>query len=410
MFVLVSLLRSNPQVARLWVAQAVSLVGDWFTLIALSVLVSGETAGSGVAVSGLLLVQILPTVVVGPYAGVLVDRWDRRRLLVASDLLRAVIVVALVFAVIPGRLPLLYLLAFLHFSVATVFEPARAALLPRLVRGEDLVAATTLSTVTWSVMTAFGGALGGLVLAIVGLRTAFVVDSLTFLVSAALVARLATPAAAGQGQGLPRATFREGVRWALAHPGVGSATLVKVINGVALADMFLVLYGTRLFVHGRGGSVSVGLLYASFGAGAVLGPLLLGRLYDDSIPGLRRRITVGALLITGGMLLLRVAGSLPVAAVAIMLRGMGGAANWTWSILILQKGAPNRLLGRLVAIDLANAMFAAALASVALGLGIDRLGVRPMVLAAAALSVPPLLLWVWAVGWMERREAAVTPG
>jgi predicted MFS family arabinose efflux permease len=404
------LLRSNPSVARLWVAQAVSLVGDWFTLIALSVLVSGETAGSGVTVSGLLLVQILPTVVVGPYAGVLVDRWDRRRLLVASDLLRAVIVVALVFAVIPGRLPLLFILAFLHFSVATVFEPARAALLPRLVRGEELVAATTLSTVTWSVMTAFGGALGGLVLAGVGLRTAFFVDSLTFLVSASLVARLATPAAAGQGQGLPRATFREGVLWAIAHPGVGSATLVKVINGVALADMFLVLYGTRLFVHGRGGAVSVGLLYASFGAGAVLGPLLLGRLYDDSIPGLRRRITVGALLITCGMLLLRVAGSLPVAAIAIMLRGMGGAANWTWSILILQKGAPNRLLGRLVAIDLANAMFAAALASVALGLGIDRLGVRPMVLAAAALSVPPLLLWVWAVGWMERREAAVTPG
>lgn len=110
----VAVLRSNPAVARLWLAQAVSLVGDWFTLIALSVLVSAETGGSGVAVSGLLLVQILPTVVVGPYAGILVDSFDRKRLLVASDLLRAVIVAALVFAVGPGRLPLLFGLAALH--------------------------------------------------------------------------------------------------------------------------------------------------------------------------------------------------------------------------------------------------------------------------------------------------------
>jgi MFS family permease len=86
-------------------------------------------------VSGLLLVQILLSVVVGPFAGVLADSVDRKRLLVARDLLRGAIVLAFVLAAAPGRLPLLYVLAFLHFSVSTVFEPARSALPPRLVRG-----------------------------------------------------------------------------------------------------------------------------------------------------------------------------------------------------------------------------------------------------------------------------------
>jgi predicted MFS family arabinose efflux permease len=280
------------------------------------------------------------------------------------------------------------------------------------VRGEDLVAATTLSTVTWSVMTALGGAMGGLLLAALGARTAFVVDSLTFLASAALIAPIRTPrAVAEDARGPGRASFVEGVRWAIAHPGVGSAALVKVINGLALVDTFLVLYGTRLFVLGNGGAVSVGLLYASFGAGAVLGPLLLGRFNDGTIPRMRRLLVAGSVLITAGLLLLRVAGSLPVAALAIMLRGMGGSSNWTWSTLILQKGVPDRLLGRLVAIDLANAMLAAALSSLVWGYGIDRAGVRPMVLAAAALSVPAILAWAWAVRWMERREARLSaPG
>ena len=85
------LLRRNPNYARLWLADAVSLTGDWFSLIALSVLVSRESGGSGLAVSGLLLSQLLPAVVVGPLVGVLVDRLDRRVIMIASDLARVVI-------------------------------------------------------------------------------------------------------------------------------------------------------------------------------------------------------------------------------------------------------------------------------------------------------------------------------
>src|SRR5262245_65960743 len=123
----------NPAFRRLWIAQAVSLVGDWFTLIALAVAVSHDSGGSGFAVGGLLLTQLVPTAVVGPLSGVLADRFDRRRLLVISDLTRVVIVLLLIPAVRAGALTPIYALALLHFTVATVFEPARAALVPGLV-------------------------------------------------------------------------------------------------------------------------------------------------------------------------------------------------------------------------------------------------------------------------------------
>src|SRR5262249_32629004 len=146
--------------------------GDWFTLIALAVLVSRDSGGSGLAVSGLALAQMAPWVLVGPWSGVLADRFDRKRLLVASDLARVAVVLLLIPAA-EARRPLVVLaLALSHFALASVFEPARAALVPRLVGPHELVAATTLSSITWSVMLAAGGLLGGSVLSRIGLRAA----------------------------------------------------------------------------------------------------------------------------------------------------------------------------------------------------------------------------------------------
>src|SRR5262249_11518184 len=153
-------------------------------------------------------------------AGVLVDRSDKRRLLIASDLIRALVVLAFIPAAAAGRDAPLYALAFLHFTVATVFEPARAALLPRLLAERDLVAGSTLSSVSWSAMVAIGGVAGGSLLAIVGTSAAFAWDAFTFLVSASLM--LTIPAAFGRrapGTGAPEAVrFSEAVSYLRARP------------------------------------------------------------------------------------------------------------------------------------------------------------------------------------------------
>lgn len=384
-----ALLRCNRAYRRLWAAQVVSLTGDWFTLIALSVLVSRQSGGSGLAVSGLALAQMAPWVLVGPWSGVLADRFDRKRLLVASDLARVVVVLLLIPAARAERPSAVLGLAFLHFAFASVFEPARAALVPRLVEPSQLVTATTLSSVTWSVMLAAGGVLGGAVLSRVGLQTAFVFDALTFAVSAGLLAAIPSPPVAPEAAAGPAPAFREGIGWAFAHPEIGAAALVKVMNGVAAVETFIVLYATRLFVAGQGGAFSVGFLCAAFGLGAILGPLILNRLNDGSVRRMRRLIAVSSALLSVALFALGAAGSLLAAAAAILVRGMGGSANWTFSTIILQKGVPDRLLGRLCALDLVNANLAGMLFSIAWGLAVDGAGLRPAVFAAAARASFP---------------------
>jgi MFS family permease len=400
------LLVDNRAYGRLWAAQAVSLVGDWFTLIALGVLISRETGGSGLAVSGLLLAQLIPAVAMGPVAGVLADRFDRRWLLILTDLARAVLVLLFIPAAGAGGLFWLYVLACVHFGVSTIFEPARAALMPHLVEPQDLVAASTLSSITWSVMAAVGGIVGGAVLSAIGVRAAFLVDALTFLASGLLLASIGPPRKAEPRPAGPsaRPRFVDGLRYAVAHPVTGATTLVKAINGLAVVDTFMVLYATRFFVVGENGAGSLGLFYASFGVGAVLGPVLLNALNDGTVGRMRRLIVAGSALISSGLFVLAGAPALWVACLAIVLRGMGGSANWTYSTIILQKTVPDHVRGRLFAIDFANAQLAAAVAAVLGGFGMDLIGVRPIVFLAAAVSLGSLVLWVLSLPWMERRE------
>jgi MFS family permease len=400
-----ALLRDNAGYRRLWMAQAVSLTGDWFTLIALAVLVSRDTRGSGLAVSILALVQILPWVVMGPWSGVLADRFDRKRLLVASDVARAMVVLLLIPAAEAGRPVPVLALALVHFTVTTVFEPARSALVPRLVEPRELVTATTLSSVTWSVMLAFGGALGGSVLSRVGVRTAFLIDALTFVGSAVLILGIHPAAAARDTVTRAPVAFRDGIRWAIAHPPIGAAALVKTINGVAVVDTFIVLYATRVFAVGEGGAIAVGLLMASFGVGAILGPALLNRWNDGSVRRMRRLVVVSSVLICVGIFVLSGAGSLGGAALGILLRGMGGSANWTFSTIILQKSVPDRLLGRLSALDLVIANLVAMAFALTWGATIDRAGLRTAVLGAAVATVVPLVLWTASLPALERQEA-----
>lgn len=398
----------NTGFRRLWLAQAVSLAGDWFTLIALSVAVSRESQGSGLAVAGLLLTQLLPSAFIGPMSGVLADRFDRRHLLIGSDLIRAVIVLSFIPAVNGGHLKAVYALALLHFTVATVFEPARSALVPHLVSPAQLVAASTLSSTTWSAMAALGGLAGGAVLAKLGVTFAFAIDAVSFVASACLIGLVKAeprkiPERADHREG---GSLVDGLRYVMTHPVTGASLLVKPISGIAIVDTFLVVYATRLFPVGDGGAFSLGMLWASFGLGAILGPVLLNLANDGSVRRMRRLIVAGCGLISGGLLMLAWAPTLAVTSLAILLRGAGGSTNWTYSTVILQTIVPDPLRGRLFALELAGTTLAAAVATLAWGAAMDGWGVRPAVTVAATVSALLLLAWLLSLPWMERREGA----
>src|SRR5512143_1367822 len=127
-----SFLQLRPKFRSLWLAQVISLTGDWFNTIA-SVIIVNRYAASGLAVGGLFIARSIPPFLLSPVAGVVADRFDRRKVLILSDLLRAGIVISFLWVDRPERLWLLYVLTVLQFSVSSFFEPARAALVPALV-------------------------------------------------------------------------------------------------------------------------------------------------------------------------------------------------------------------------------------------------------------------------------------
>jgi len=185
----VSLLRRNRDFRRVYVASLISLGGDWFLLVALFGLVLDLT-GSAVAVALLLAAQDLTYFVVSPVGGLLADRLDRRRLMVAADIARAVLCVVFLFLRTAGEVWVIYLLLGTMACFSAAFEPASLAALPNLVEQEDLATANALSGSLWGTMLAVGAALGGAVTALLGRDAAIVIDAVSFAASAALIVRI----------------------------------------------------------------------------------------------------------------------------------------------------------------------------------------------------------------------------
>ena len=269
----VRLVTGNRDFAKLWAAQLVSLLGDWFSTIVISALIVSYTEGTGyqgIAVSGFLIARMLPPLLMRPLAGVLADRFDRKRLLIASDLLRALVVLGLLFTTqSPEYLPLIYVFVVLQFLVSSVFEPARNAIMPSVLYRHQLIIGNTLSSVTWSAMLAIGAIAGGIVAEIFGIEIALLIDSFTFLISALLVTMIVIPEVPRSGIGQAERdikdhaerTFLDGIRYFLSHPETAAAIFVKAGLSITSSDTLLIIYGTQVFVLGDQGITSMAILW-----------------------------------------------------------------------------------------------------------------------------------------------------
>ena len=173
--------------ALLWTGGLVSVAGDWMLAVVLPYVVYAET-GSTLATAGMTVAELVPGIVLGSFAGVWVDRWELRRLLVAANLLQALTVGLLLLGDLPGDLALVFVVAAGQSALAAFSQPAETALLPRLVGPEELVAANALNVLNNRLGRLAGLPLGSLLYAAGGLGVVVVVDALTFVVAAGLVA------------------------------------------------------------------------------------------------------------------------------------------------------------------------------------------------------------------------------
>ncbi len=244
------LLRGNRGFRFLWLGQVVSQMGDWFDTIAVYTITLRLT-GSSRSVALIMVARFLPSVVMGPLSGVVADRFSRRSIMITADLLRAVVVLGFLFIRRPDQMWLVYVLTVMQLAFSAFFEPAKTAAIPSIVSDRELLSANAIASVTWSAMLTLGAAIGGFVAGWFGTDVAFILDSLTFVASALLIASVRFPrrpprekAKLTIGKALGITDTLEGARYVKHRPRVLAYLMVKPAWGMG--------GGIRESVSGRG--------------------------------------------------------------------------------------------------------------------------------------------------------------
>jgi DHA3 family macrolide efflux protein-like MFS transporter len=337
-------LRNRPFM-RLWVAQLVSQFGDFVALMALFSLVAFRRGGDASQVSGILISFYVPFILVGPVAGAMVDRWDLKRTLVGSDLIRAVLAGVLALAV---TLPQLYGAFLLLCTVSCFFMPAQMVAIRLLVRKEQLLAANALNAQAMQINKVLGPAVAGLLVASVGERACFVIDAASFLVSAALVSTLPlrrheveTRAVSGL-----LAELNEGLAFLARNPTLVFVTiaLTGTVFATGIFDALIALYvRDRLAAPPQVFTSVVSML----GAGTLLGAGLSSRLARMASKTTVIALGIVALGIT--MLPLAVFSRIGITLVTSMCIGLAVGCVIVPAQTVMQEEAPPELLGRIFA-------------------------------------------------------------
>lgn len=390
------LLRDNRDFRLLYFATLISLGGDWFLTVALLDLVLQLTS-SATLVSLILVLQTLPIFLFTPHAGHLIDRIDRRKLMIAVDLLRIVACLLPLFARTPALLPFAYVGVFLIAAGSAYFEPASQAALPNIVKSEDLATANVLMGSTWGTMLTAGAAIGGAVTTLFGRDTAFVVDGFSFALSAVLLARMRGRFSEDREAAHVHPPFlqsiRETFRFARAHPRVLGLLTVKTGYGLGGGVVaMLSVFGREVF---RSGAWGIGLLFAARGIGALIGPFLLrGMIRNDDA---RYRAIAYCVLAFGiGYSLLAISTTLAAGFAAILFAHLGGGAAWQLSTYGLQRETPDFIRGRVFSADYGLVTLTMAFSGLGSGIAADHMGPTAATLATASVCVLFGIVWAWA--------------
>src|SRR5688572_28401223 len=229
----IDLLRRNRAFRQLWLGQVVSQMGVRSETIALYTIIL-NLSGSARDVGLLLVARFVPSFLFGPLSGVVADRFSRQRIMIVTDLLRAVVVLGFLFVRSADQLWLVYVLTVFQLGLSTFFEPAKTAAIPSIVSDRELVPANAISSVTWSVMLTLGAAIGGVITGWFGTDVAFILDAGTYLLSAALIASIRLGKRRKRerqkltlGRALGITETIEGIRYVKDRPRVLALLLVK---------------------------------------------------------------------------------------------------------------------------------------------------------------------------------------
>ena len=378
----VRLLRTNRNFRLLWFAQIISEQGDWLYAVAVYSLLL-EYTGSAKSVGLAFVLQVLPQFFVSPAVGVINDRLSRKKVMIFADWSRAVIVLCMLLVRGPHLVWLLYTLLFM--------------------------VANTLSSTTWSFNFAMGFAVGGALAAYFGRDFVFVLNSLSFVLSALLIGRMkfSEPHAENRPPLKPRdfadfSPIKEGIGYVWKNPRLRTTIFVKAGLGLMGANWVLLpIFGERIFpIHRAGfnqrqaGMLGMSLLMACRGIGAIIGPVVSGYWAAGIEKRMRLGILFGYLASAAGYLMLGHAPGLALACTGIILAHAGGSTLWVFSSTLLQLQTNDRFRGRVFSAEWALSVVTMSLSSYSAGVLIDRNIAAATVASATGLVVLiPAVLW-----------------
>jgi MFS family permease len=395
------LLRRERDFRRAYVGQLIALGGDWFAVIPLLVLLP-QLTGTGLWGALVLAADTLVFALVAPYAGTVVDRLDRRRVIVTANLLGG-LAALLLLLVRSEATAWIALVGIGLVAAAKAFtHPAGAAALPNLVEPEDLPTAAVLNGASWGTMLAVGAALGGIVAATLGTTACFLITSGLLWFAAWQVSRTTRPFSDPSTAVRERRPARHDIAEAVAHAlrDRRVLALITVKTGPAFGNGALSLFplfGAAAFGLGP---LGVGLMYSARGVGALLGPLLLRRRAGDAA-GLRPVLAASMAVFGLGYLAISITPWFGAVLLLLVVAHAGGGANWILSTYGLQATVPDVLRGRVFSADYTLATLVIAASQVVFGLLSDV--VPPRELLAASGGVVLVYSGVW---WLATRSLA----
>jgi MFS family permease len=392
-------------------------MGDWFDTIAVYTLAL-QLTGSSRSVALIMVARFLPSVVMGPLSGVVADRFSRRSIMIASDILRALVVLGFLLVRRPDQMWVIYVLTVLQLGFSSFFEPAKTAAIPSIVSDRELLPANAIASVTWSAMLTLGAAIGGFVTGWFGTNAAFVLDSLTFIASAILISRVRFPKRAARqeskltiAKAVGISDTIEGARYVKQRPRVFAYLMVKTAWGMGGGIMtLLAVFGERVFPVAGKTATGIGVLFTARGIGTAIGPFVARRWIGETRK--QMQTSIGVAFLIGGVFYIGfgTSRSFILALLFLLIAHSGGSILWVFSTVLLQQSVEDRFRGRVFAAEMALVTLTMAASNYFVGELMDRFGYSPRVVTAAVggLFLLPGVIWFATQSrWDRKPEPAV---
>lgn len=389
----------NPNFGRYTAGSSISLIGFWMQRVATGWL-TWQLTQSGAWLGIVAFADLFPTMLLGPFAGVAADRWDRLRVTRITQALSLLHAMALFALTVSGVItaPLLLALSFLLGIVAAFNQPARLALTPALVPAADLASAVAINSVVFNLARFLGPAAAGVIIAVSGIPAVYAVNAAAIALFLVILSRLhlAVVAAATAGQSRLMDDLVAGLRYTGSHVGIFTVLVLLVAGNIGGRPLIELLPGFAADVF-HGGATSLAVLTSAAGAGAIMAGLWLSGRADGS--GLAWILLISTLIVALSAALFTATERLWVGACALVLTGFGMASTGIAAQTLIQLAVEPAMRGRVLGIYALLFRGGPAFGALVMGAAAEYVGLRLPVLAGAVFV---FLVFLWA--WLRRKR------